>query len=553
MDERLTLPRPRSSGLAAAEARVAELEARLAAAERLLAVSNEVLIRHGERDRDSYISPALQAVLGLDPVTTSMEDIRALVHPDDRPSRVAARLYADAGIASTSVVRMRHADGRYRTLETSMTPIVRDGVVTELVGSLRDVTATTTVKAAHAELESALDALNRSVTLVTIVRREGAEPELVVRFANHYVRSRLGLSVEQVAGRPFAQIFPAVSAAGYEARYLEVATTGETLTLIVENFTGQVVQGSFEVTVVPWGEDGLVIDVADVTDQRTAQMALERSEQRLAEAQRLAGLGSWDWDLVTDTLVWSAVEHQLLGVPLSVTPTPELVHAMIPVEDRAGVMAVCRAARASGGSFTTRHRMRRPDGRIVHLAGWGHVELGPDGTATRMWGTERDVTAEVQREADLTEQALTDPLTGLLNRRGWDGATALGAHGQVVVGQVAVAVLDLDHFKRFNDTHGHAAGDALLRACAAAWTARLRPGDVLARTGGEEFAVLLPGCDLAAAVTVLDDLRRSMPATATASAGVTLLGSRTVEDALSCADVALYRAKRTGRNRTVAA
>jgi diguanylate cyclase (GGDEF)-like protein len=144
-----------------------------------------------------------------------------------------------------------------------------------------------------------------------------------------------------------------------------------------------------------------------------------------------------------------------------------------------------------------------------------------------------------------------DPLTGTFNRRAWDElVTDALRHAERSGQPLAVALLDLDHFKAFNDRHGHLAGDRLLKSAAAAWQAELRPGDLLSRYGGEEFAVLLPGCDRDDAVEVVDRLRRAMPTGQTCSAGLALWNRGELPDELlQRADQALYRAKRDGRDR----
>jgi diguanylate cyclase (GGDEF)-like protein len=110
-------------------------------------------------------------------------------------------------------------------------------------------------------------------------------------------------------------------------------------------------------------------------------------------------------------------------------------------------------------------------------------------------------------------------------------------------------MIDIDHFKQFNDNHGHADGDRLLRACALAWKSHLRPSDTLARYGGEEFATLLPNCSLADATTVLERLRLATPRGATASVGVAeRQPGESASDVLARADAALYQAKHSGRN-----
>jgi diguanylate cyclase (GGDEF)-like protein len=119
---------------------------------------------------------------------------------------------------------------------------------------------------------------------------------------------------------------------------------------------------------------------------------------------------------------------------------------------------------------------------------------------------------------------------------------------------VCVALLDLDHFKRVNDTLGHAGGDELLAATGVAWRGVLRDVDLLARWGGEEFAVALPACDLDDALEVVGRLRAAVPGDHTTSAGVALWdGMESADALLGRADAALYRAKANGRDRAEAA
>lgn len=152
--------------------------------------------------------------------------------------------------------------------------------------------------------------------------------------------------------------------------------------------------------------------------------------------------------------------------------------------------------------------------------------------------------------ARLEALAHTDPLTGLANRRAWEARLAdLERSAESL--PLAVCILDLDHFKRYNDRHGHAAGDALLVRTARAWQRELRPGDVLSRLGGEEFALALPRTDLAGARAIVERLRRCVPQGQTCSAGVAVLQvGDTAQTLFRRADEALYEAKRSGRNRT---
>jgi diguanylate cyclase (GGDEF)-like protein len=173
-------------------------------------------------------------------------------------------------------------------------------------------------------------------------------------------------------------------------------------------------------------------------------------------------------------------------------------------------------------------------------------------------------------EQQLKLEARTDGLTGLANRRAMEATATRELKLARRDGRdVAVALLDIDHFKRVNDRFGHEAGDKVLQSMAAAIKACMRETDFVARWGGEEFLVLLPGADTAAAVQLAERIRVSLSdtthdvpglGTVTMSAGVAAM-SGACEDATTTrwtnmvrlADAALYRAKAEGRNRVCAA
>ena len=161
--------------------------------------------------------------------------------------------------------------------------------------------------------------------------------------------------------------------------------------------------------------------------------------------------------------------------------------------------------------------------------------------------------------AELALQARSDPLTGLLNRRGLDAqfafALALARRSGRPLSLVSV---DVDHFKRINDTYGHAQGDQVLQHLAQTLQQRVRSSDLVARLGGEEFVALLPDTDIASAHAVAEELRMAVAAqqhpvvgSIRISIGISMLrpGEDTPTALLERADAALYEAKRQGRNR----
>lgn len=174
------------------------------------------------------------------------------------------------------------------------------------------------------------------------------------------------------------------------------------------------------------------------------------------------------------------------------------------------------------------------------------------------------VVALHQRMLESQVRRLTDrdALTGLSNRRGLDQALSQEtSRAARTGGALAVAVIDLDHFKRVNDTAGHQAGDRVLRQVGEALRDGIREYDVAARLGGDEFVVVLPGCGPHEAVRVAERLRASIGtrvrgvAAVTATAGVAVFGLHGTDPValVGAADAALYAGKRAGRNRTTEA
>jgi diguanylate cyclase (GGDEF)-like protein len=187
----------------------------------------------------------------------------------------------------------------------------------------------------------------------------------------------------------------------------------------------------------------------------------------------------------------------------------------------------------------------------VLVVGWPQAITVGGSRATAIALLAHEVATVIERAdmlTQLTDMASTDALTGLPNRRAWEKSLNLALAEDK---SVALAMLDLDHFKEFNDTYGHPAGDRLLRETAAAWREELRAGDLVARLGGDEFALLLRNCNAANALEVVERLRLRIPSEQTCSAGIATNEPGSPPEALMAhADTALYEAKTAGRDRT---
>ena len=160
----------------------------------------------------------------------------------------------------------------------------------------------------------------------------------------------------------------------------------------------------------------------------------------------------------------------------------------------------------------------------------------------RMAGLVRQVQSQAAKLETLSD---TDELTGAPNRRVWFRQIPYEiARTQRSGRPLSVAIIDIDHFKAYNDTHGHQEGDRLLQGAVTAWQSQLRAGDVLVRFGGDEFVALLPDCDLENAGRAMERLQSAMPLNQTCSTGVACFtGDESADDLLARADKALYASK----------
>jgi diguanylate cyclase (GGDEF)-like protein len=204
------------------------------------------------------------------------------------------------------------------------------------------------------------------------------------------------------------------------------------------------------------------------------------------------------------------------------------------------------------------------DGELVMMV--SRSDAGTDGhstsraseAATLLAAAFLRVTSRANFVSGLHAESRTDPLTGLANRRSlFERIEMEMAHALRSETPLSVAMIDLDHFKHYNDDHGHVAGDTLLRAIAAVMVSNIRGQDMVARYGGEEFCLVMPDTDLVGGHHLLETLRTggrdsTSEFPVTISAGLTSWDG--IEDTMSFierADQALYRAKETGRNRVV--
>ena len=301
---------------------------------------------------------------------------------------------------------------------------------------------------------------------------------------------------------------------------------------------------------------------------------LNQNQRRLSNAQRIGEMGDWVWDVRRDRIVpseqaWRIFGHDEPDTSLQGAGFMDILHP----EDQERVRAAYDRAIANGDAFAIEHRIIRSGGELRHVHQQVEViEYDTAGRAVQLAGAVHDITRRKDNEEQIRRLAYFDTLTGLPNRLLFTEQLLKAlADAERQNAQLAVLFVDLDHFKRVNDTLGHSAGDELLRVVSARLAQSVRPldsisrqrgeleGNSIARLGGDEFIVMLSelnGAADAAAVARRLVAALAEPVTVqgtefyvSASVGIAMypFDGTDIDTLLMNADTAMYRAKEAGR------
>jgi diguanylate cyclase (GGDEF)-like protein len=229
---------------------------------------------------------------------------------------------------------------------------------------------------------------------------------------------------------------------------------------------------------------------------QSAEIARRQSETRLARAQKIARMGSWEWNLATGDIYWSDELYRIFGQPIGepATITMDWLYSLINPLDQAAFKSAIHNTVTNGTTLDLNYRIISRNGSDIVVNCQGEIEYDESGCACLLSATTLDITARINAESEIQQLINYDSLTGLPNR------TLLHDRLNLAIAQASrdkqlfgVLMLDLDRFKHINESLGHRAGDKLLKAVGKRLQAYLRDSDTLSRLGGDEYVAILLG------------------------------------------------------------
>jgi diguanylate cyclase (GGDEF)-like protein/PAS domain S-box-containing protein len=435
------------------------------------------------------------------------------------------------------------------------------GEVAGIVGVCVDITERKRLEAEQRESNERLRAVIHAAPLAIVAR----DMDNVIRMWNPAAERMFGWREDEV----LETTTPTVPEALRESTDAIVRRSRRGETIYIEETQRLHQDGhAFDATVsiAPiYGADNIVIGtmatIADISRRKQAEQALRESEAHLRLAMEAAQMGMWYWESRSDRFVYSEGFATLFGYgPNDPQVDYRALQERLHPEDHELFDATMRHAVKEGSDFQVDYRVIWGDGSVHWIANRGQVHRGPDGRAMRVIGVGMDITDRKRAEQRIAHMAHHDALTGLPNRvllRDRIQQAIAQAHRGGT--QLAVLFIDLDRFKTINDSLGHQLGDRLLQSVASRILVCVREGDTVARVGGDEFVIVIPGlgsqADAAAvAFKILEVLASPFhlhghDLHVNASIGISVYPSdgTDAETLMRNADTAMYHAKDSGR------
>ena len=356
------------------------------------------------RARLTYSNPAIERILGYRPEELIGKDALLFMHQEDRIEieEVLPKLVSRKKGWSELVLRWRHKNGTYRYLESNAVPILNDGG--ELLGyrgADRDITERKEVEAKLRSSEAELRALFEAMDdVILVLDSEGRYLSIAPTKP-----SLLYKPPERMVGKTLHEVFPAEQADMFLDHVRRVLETQRPMkTEYSLQIDGEEVW--FAGTVSPMLEDSVVWVARDVTERKRTEKDLRRSEARLAEAQRIANLGNFEWDIKTGRVWWSDETYRIYGFELGkLTPTLKTVADVFHPEDRHLLRAAIDNAFYEDKPHDFEHRIVRPDGEVRWIHRRAEIVRREGEESLRLIGTVHDITERKAVERELIQRA----------------------------------------------------------------------------------------------------------------------------------------------------
>lgn len=544
------------------------IERRLAERERqyrlLVENQTDVIIQVDRRGRFQFVSPSFCRTVDMTEEELIGHSLTAFVHPSDLP-RVMSRLkgLAQAPHQARAELRARTLNG-WRWFCWSANPVFdARGRVAAVIAHGHDVTERREAQEALSQSEAKYRAMfedNRAIKLLLDVSdgRIVQANSAAVRFYGYPAEILEGLRISQINELSDAEVqqrMELVQQQGYgQFEFRHRLATGEVRDVVVD------------ASPMTWGERRLLYSIVhDITEKKRTEKALRESEALLRTTEAIAHIGGWEWNLVSQRGSWTEETRRILNQPASNEQglrARDLVRALKRFDPNTqnSLQALVRRCMHEGKAWDITVPLPVPadNERWARVIGQGQLE---DGRLVRMVGNVMDVTEQVRAQARIRHFANHDALTGLPSLRLARDRLRMAIEGARRESRLAALLfVDLDGFKAVNDGYGHEAGDRVLKDVAARLERSVRQTDTVARIGGDEFLMILPGLKTASEAEQLGDkaiAALSEPVAwgetslhVGASIGIALYPRDGVDgrQLLRLADQAMYRVKRTTKN-----
>lgn len=390
---------------------------------------------------------------------------------------------------------------------------------------------------------------------------------------NESVTKKLGYTIEELRMRSVLEVHPA------ERRDEAAAVVGKMISgeerschIPVQAKDGRYLPVETKIAPGSWsGKPAIFGMTRDVSERLQLEKKVRDTGERLELALKGGNLGTWDWNIVTGEVVFNERWAEMLGYTLDeIKPHVSTWENMVHPDDMPEISRnLDRHLAGLAPVYRSEHRVRAKDGSWKWILDTGRVsQRSEDGAPLRAVGIHLDITESKTAEEKLREISIRDPLTEIYNRRYiFDRLQHIVSKNRRSGHDLSVAIADIDYFKKINDTYGHLAGDFILKEFAVILGSSIREYDLLARYGGEEFIIIFDGTTSLQAAEIMERIRADVSLKT-----FTLKSGETVSFTFSCgiadsgnfdrdeltsdslverADMLLYKAKNTGRNRVV--